>query len=246
MRFTSARGVRASQQVIDQVVAAIHNGQLAIGARLPGERELAEQFEVSRATVREALRVLESDGLVRRRAGDPRGAEVLGPSSETLRKPLSRLASGHGVDLGELVMFRMMVESTAASAVAATRSPAQLARLSELVAEMRAADAVDEFLAADVRFHDAIAEFSGNGLLAASVVAVRDVVRESMARRVRTHAGVRRDWISRHERLLAAIADADSELAGALIKTDLYEQYGKKLPAARRRLLQRMSTGWRE
>ena len=85
-RFQPVQPVRAYQRIVEQVEEALARGDLRPGQRLPSERELVAQFEVSRSTVREALRVLESNGVVRSRPGDPNGPEVLPFSPAALRK----------------------------------------------------------------------------------------------------------------------------------------------------------------
>ena len=98
-RFRPVQPVRAYERIVEQVEDALASGELRPGQRLPSERELVGQFEVSRSTVREALRVLESNGVVRSRPGDPNGPEVLPFSSGALRKQMVRLARVEEVGL---------------------------------------------------------------------------------------------------------------------------------------------------
>ena len=84
-QFQPVQTVRAYQRIVEQVEEALARGDLAPGQRLPSERELVAQFAVSRSTVREALRVLESNGVVRSRPGDPNGPEILPFSHSALR-----------------------------------------------------------------------------------------------------------------------------------------------------------------
>src|SRR4051794_17874559 len=82
---------RISAVIIDQIRQLIHSGQLATGARLPSERDLCVQFGVSRVTVREALRVLEANGLVEIRVGARGGAFVTAPTSDRVGAGLTDL-----------------------------------------------------------------------------------------------------------------------------------------------------------
>lgn len=77
LQFQPVQPVRAYQRIVEQIEEALSRGDLVPGQRLPSERELVTQFAVSRSTVREALRVLESNGMVRSRPGDPNGPEIL-------------------------------------------------------------------------------------------------------------------------------------------------------------------------
>lgn len=113
-KFTPARRVRAYESIVKQIEDAIYRGELRPGQRLPSERELTTEFAVSRATVREALRVLESSGLVRSRQGDPTGgAEVQEFSPDGLRKSLTAMVHLEKFDITDLVQFRMVIEGSA-------------------------------------------------------------------------------------------------------------------------------------
>src|SRR5947207_259362 len=82
--FSRVTVARASSSIADQIRAAIVGGQLKEGARLPPERELAEQFGVSRVTVRDALRALEAMGLIEVRVGARGGAFITVPSGSVM------------------------------------------------------------------------------------------------------------------------------------------------------------------
>src|SRR5215475_4193363 len=79
--FTTVSLGRASQAIVEQIRALLHDGRLAPGDRLPSERELCQQFGVSRVTVREALRILETSGLITIKVGARGGAFVASPTS---------------------------------------------------------------------------------------------------------------------------------------------------------------------
>ena len=98
-RFQPVQPVRAYQRIVEQVEDALVRGELAPGQRLPSERELVTQFAVSRSTVREALRVLESNGVVRSRPGDPNGPEIL-PFSSTAAQADSPAGASRRADAG--------------------------------------------------------------------------------------------------------------------------------------------------
>ncbi len=97
--FETVRPVRLYERIVEQVEEAIASGELRPGQRLPSERELVVQFGTSRATVREALRVLESNGVVRSRPGDPNGPEILPFTTGGLTKQMRRLARADGLTL---------------------------------------------------------------------------------------------------------------------------------------------------
>ena len=123
--------VRAYQRIVEQVEEALARGDLSPGQRLPSERELVAQFAVSRSTVREALRVLESNGVVRSRPGDPNGPEILPFSHSALRKQMVRLARVDELTLSELIGFRMIMDGAAIQVASRLRTPEQLAEMEQ-------------------------------------------------------------------------------------------------------------------
>src|SRR5215217_6842131 len=130
-RFQPVQTVRAYQRIVEQIEDALARGDLAPGQRLPSERELVAQFEVSRSTVREALRVLESNGVVRSRPGDPNGPEILPFSQSALRKQMVRLARVDELTLSELIGFRMILDGAAIQLAARLRTAEHLAEMEQ-------------------------------------------------------------------------------------------------------------------
>src|SRR5215207_8076431 len=136
---------RAFEDVIFQVEEAIADGRLQPGDRLPPERELAQQLAVSRASVREALRVLEAFGIVTSRQG--RGADAGSVVTAGDQNGLAGLLRIYSllmkVPLSDLVDLRVAVESMTAREAAARREGA---RLAELAAELAGVEDRDRFL----------------------------------------------------------------------------------------------------
>src|SRR4051794_951152 len=127
--FQPVRAVHAYERIVEQIEDAILVGRLAPNDRLPSERELMREFEVGRSTGREALRVLQSKGLVRSRPGDPHGPLVLPFSTDRLRDSMYALARFEVLSLRELLQFRMTIESSAFRLTALSRTSEQLAGL---------------------------------------------------------------------------------------------------------------------
>ena len=112
-QFRQVSPVRLYQRIVEQIERAIAQGDLKPGERLPSERELVAQFGASRPTVREALRVLESSGVVRSRPGDPHGPEILPFSPTGLAKQMTRLVEVDEMSMAELISFRMILDGSA-------------------------------------------------------------------------------------------------------------------------------------
>ena len=240
--FQPVQPVRAYQRVAEQIEDRILSGDLPPGSRLPAERELVNQFAVGRSTVREALRVLQSAGLVRSRPGDPQGAEVLGVTSDNLSRTLGRLARSRISTLGELVQFRMVLDAESNRLAARLHSESDLARMAEQIEIMEGLSKVGlhAFSEADALFHQAVAQASGNSLLGLCARAVHDAVVEVIEQKIATAADAT-VWMERsiahHRRVLAAIRDQDSALAAHLGRQALYDYYADHVEEDTRRLL---------
>lgn len=243
--FQPVRTVRAYQRVAEQIEDRILTGELPPGSRLPAERELVRQFAVGRSTVREALRVLQSAGLIRSRPGDPLGAEVLGVSPDNLSEALDRLTRSHLSSLGELVQFRMLLDAESYRLAARAHTPDDLARMTALVdrmAELAARSAPDThaFSEADAAFHRTVAEAGGNALLALCARAVHDAVArtiESGLARTGSAADRMERSVAHHRQVLAALRDGAGPLAAHLGRRALYDHYAAHVdPVDRPRL----------
>ena len=101
---------RVSQVIVDQIKALVREGKLAIGDRLPSERDLCQRFGVSRVTVREALRVLEANGLIEIRVGARGGAFVSTPSKERLGEGLADLMTMSPLTPANVTEARRVIE----------------------------------------------------------------------------------------------------------------------------------------
>lgn len=237
--FTPARPVRAYENIVRQIEDAIYRGQLRPGQRLPSERELTTQFAVSRATVREALRVLESSGLVRSRQGDATGgAEVQPFSPENLRRSMTALVHLEQSDLADVVQFRMIVEGATANLAATEHTEQELDQMVQ--AHKRLAASIprgyEVFSKMDVEFHQTIAVAAHSGLLQVCNEVAGGVVANIIESKLSFTAdrdALMHDSCARHERVLDAIVERDGETAGRLAKQDMIDHFGHFLPEER-------------
>ncbi|OEV14089.1 FadR/GntR family transcriptional regulator [Streptomyces nanshensis] len=242
--FRPVQPVRAYQRVAEQIEERILSGDLPPGSRLPGERDLVSQFAVGRSTVREALRVLQSAGLVRSRPGDPLGAEVLGVTPDNLSRALGRLARSHISSLGELVQFRMVLDSESNRLAARLHDEEDLRRMTEIIERMESLSAgtadLHAFSETDALFHRAVAEASGNSLLGLCARAVHDAVVDVIEEKIAVAADAT-VWMERsvahHRQVLAAIRAGDGALAARLGRQALYDYYAERVEEDTRRLL---------
>lgn len=241
-RFEQVQPVRLYQRIVEQIEGAIATGQLKPGQRLPSERELVAQFGASRPTVREALRVLESSGLVRSRPGDPNGPEILPFSPNGLTKQMTRLVQVDEMSIAELVSFRMILDGSANLLAARLRSEEELAVMEQTIAVMEASidRGFEEFSEADVAFHDAVAEASRNALIQVCNKVVRGVVLSLISDKVtraRNSKALMRESLQHHEEVLDAIRAGDGPAAARISRQNLYDYYSGYVPEADREAL---------
>lgn len=229
-----AKAKRAFEAIVEWIEQAIASGGLKAGDRLPGERELVTRFDVSRSSVREAMRVLESTGLVAARPGDPRGAVILAPTAAPLRKMMTRLTQSSSTSLADLLIYRMTLESAANSLAASRRTADDLLRLEKAMARMRQALRLgqQEFGQADLDFHDIVAQASGNTMIQVSGEAVRQSIEELITSAIRDSGDDRQlmmRTIAHHGDVFEAIRDQDAHRAEHLARSSLFEYYGHLL-----------------
>lgn len=171
----AVRPANAFEEVVARLLRAIKLGVVTPGARLPSERELAVRFDVSRDTVREAIRALQQAGFVASRRGRYGGSFVLAPGNATDR-PAPRALEDRRAELDDVLRVRQVLEPGAAE-VAAQRVDVigpdhAAADLLTHLAAVADADA-DGYRRLDSRLHLAIAEAAGSQSLVASVADVR-------------------------------------------------------------------------
>jgi GntR family transcriptional regulator, transcriptional repressor for pyruvate dehydrogenase complex len=155
----------ASNRVVSQVLGMVRAGSLKAGDRLPSERELAEMFQVSRPTVREALRALVALGVLKTRHGS--GIFVSPLQAADILGPLTFFLSLQDVQVDRLYEARRLIEGEIAGLAADRRTESQVIDLRELIAEQdRVVSDPYAYRSVDTRFHHKLAEIAGNPFLA--------------------------------------------------------------------------------
>ena len=203
-----------SDRVAEQLTEAIVSRQLRAGDRLPSERELCKEFSVSRTVVREAVRSLAAQGLLRVTSG--RGIEVNEINGETVAASLRLLVRSHeDFDYGQVHEVRQALEVLTAGLAAECARPDDLKRLNVLCTEMeRGLEArnIAGASEADFQFHRELARLSGNELLLAMLDSISDVLREVRTQAIaQPHVG--EEGLRGHRRILKAVSSGNSEAA---------------------------------
>ena len=203
MSFTAVQKVSAYESIVDQIERAVETGELKAGDRLPGERQLMADFSVSRATVREAMRVLQATGIVESRPGDPRGPLISAYSPKMLEKSMWRLASLESISRVELLQFRLLLEGNACLLAAEHRTDADLERMEDALSGLEevARGGVGSFGTQVNRFHAAIRQAAGNQLIAVCGNVVGGIMSDLAERRLLSE-------VDRAARTAQSLADA--------------------------------------
>ena len=218
--FTPVRQSRASGEIVSQIERAVFAGDLRAGDRLQSERELAEQFGVSRITVRDALRVLEARGLIRVKVGAMGGAFVADANTDRVAESISTMIRLKRMTISELAEARTVVEAATASLAAQRADAAALSRLQQNVDAAR--PVLREPIThadASMDFHVELARCARNEVLEATVEAYRQLL-------VPAIRDLRDDKTGRatqkaHEELVEAVRRHDPDGARDIMLTHL-------------------------
>jgi DNA-binding FadR family transcriptional regulator len=204
-------------QVIDHLRREIVSGSYATGMSLPSEGSMAETLAVSRTVIREAMRSLRSQGLIVMSQGArPRVAEVdLRPTVESLELLLKRSRT----TLLQLTEVRWPLESTIARLAAERATETQVAALQAAIDDLERATTLADRVDADIRFHDLLAEASGNPVFSVLLKTLGGLL---VASRRRTIQAVGPEpAIVGHREILAAIRKSDAKAAEAAMRRHL-------------------------
>jgi GntR family transcriptional regulator, transcriptional repressor for pyruvate dehydrogenase complex len=211
MSIEPIKSTRIYEAIVRQVKAMIAEGRLKSGDQLPPERDLAEKFVVSRTSVREALRALESLGLIEIRPGE--GTFVREVSVESLIEPLALAMLSQREAIGELFEARGLLEPAIAAYAALRATPHDLEEMERILDEQgREVAAGRTGLAQDAEFHSAIASAAHNRAISRLVHGIMDLLTQSREESLSTPGRPTRSHES-HRRILAAIAARDQEAA---------------------------------
>lgn len=209
MTFNPVQKVSAYESIVEQIEHAVSSGELKAGDRLPGERQLMADFSVSRATVREAMRVLQATGTVESKPGDPRGPLITAYSPRVLERSMSRLAQLESVSRVELLQFRLLLEGHSCQLAASNHDAAQLADIELQLERLETAAGGDgeRFGQLVNNFHAAIRRASGNQLIEVCGNVVGGIMADLAEKRLTSELD-RRARMSRSAADAAVLVDA--------------------------------------
>lgn len=214
---------KASDVLADDLRERILRGDFPEGTALPPERELVAQTRMSRTTVREALRILEVQGLVQIRTGRSGGAFVQKPGEESIASTVSLLIRGRQVRLAALLETREAVEPACAQLAAKYRTDADLEALDRANGAIALEGPLGEFLQANVDWHVAVAVASHNELLTGFMGALSRAIYAATDNQGFINAEVRKTTLHAHRSITEAIRKRDATAAGRRMTRHVHE-----------------------
>jgi GntR family transcriptional repressor for pyruvate dehydrogenase complex len=220
--YKAIRSSRLYEQIVEQIEGAIMKGKLKPGDQLPAERELAEQFAVSRTAVREAIKALREKGLVEAFSG--RGTFITNGTAQVIRQSLDFITKlGRPDALVQLAEVRGILEPGIASLAAVRVEPQQITSLRESVAIMdRSLQDPIGYIEADLDFHLTLAEAADNPLILSLIDSIVGLLREQRLRIFNVDGGPQRGQYH-HKRILEAIERRDPAQARSAMQEHLQQ-----------------------
>lgn len=205
---------RAYEDIVQQVLSLIEDGKLKRGDQLPSERELTETFKVSRATVREAIRTLESMKLLQCRQGT--GNYILASSEEALIQPLAAALFNKKDDIRDIFFIRKIVEPHVAHLAAENAMPQEIEELETILQKQKECiERGENIIETDSAFHNLMARATTNRVMERLIVALIDLLKQSREDYLMENENDERAKrsLEGHRQILSAIKRGDSAAA---------------------------------
>jgi len=213
VRLTPLRVPKASDVLADDLRERILRGDFPVDTALPPERELVNQTRMSRATIREALRILEVQGLVRVKTGRAGGAYVSRPGQDSVADSVDLLIRARQIRIPALLETREAIEPFCAQLAAEHRTDEDLGRLEAANTAMAVHGTLAEFLQANVDWHVAVAVAGHNELLTGFMRALSRGIYASTDNQGFVDDDVRQTTLRAHRAVTKAIKGKDSDAA---------------------------------
>lgn len=205
--------IRRSDSQAHHILVMIQDGELNIGDRLPGQRELAAQLNIGRSTVREAIRSLEALGYVETRVG--LGTYVVSTASDQIENSLSAWLEANKDQVIKVFEVREALESKAAELAASNARPEDIQLMEETLLAMESAIEQDDHQRVtemDEKFHDIIGNSAGNSLLFQMIEDICSVLTEAR-RAVLAMPGRAMRSLNEHWAVVEAIKSSNPHMA---------------------------------
>ncbi|MBS4179359.1 FadR/GntR family transcriptional regulator [Lederbergia citrea] len=212
MKYTQIKPKKLYEKVAEAIHDMIRSGQLKPGDKLDSVEQMAENFQVGRSAIREALSALRAMGLVEMKQGE--GTYIKGFSSDQIAFPLSTAILMNKDDVENLLEVRKIIETGTVASASKKRTAENLKAMEAALEEMKKANGNEELgEKADFDFHIAIAEASQNQLLVSLLNHVSGLMQETMKE-------TRRLWLYSGQTTTEKLYEEHKEIYDAIIRGD--------------------------
>jgi GntR family transcriptional repressor for pyruvate dehydrogenase complex len=220
--FAPVTPTRVSTDIVKQITGAIRDGRLAVGDRLPSERQLTERFKVSRVTVRDALRTLEALGLIQIRLGARGGAIVTSPVPESVGERFTDMVLLSDMKPEEVTEARQILELGGVELACLRATAEDIEALNELCEMAEQALAEDRYqVDLSAAFHVRLALATHNGAIAMIIESLHGPMLMAMRRAQEIDSQFGDPGIKEHREIVQAISDRDPERARRTMEAHL-------------------------
>lgn len=241
IRTLGKRMPKASEVLVHTLLETIATRGLKDGDRLPQESDMIAQYGVARATVREALRILELNGLVRLRSGPGGGPTVRAATPADLGRIIGLYLQAENITLAELFLARSLIEPALARDAAQQRQPAFVKRAQDLLERGRTVDIADDAAYVQItrEFHEIMVSGTRNRVFTLIALALMSMFIGRLDRAIHPPQK-RRHILDEHEAILQAIIDGDAASAERLMQLHMgavQKSIAARYPDANRELI---------
>jgi len=205
---------KAYEDIVQQIRTLIEEGKLKRNDHLPSERELSETFQVSRTTVREAIRTLESMKFLQSRQGN--GTYVVASSEEALIQPLAAALFNEKDDILDIFYIRKIIEPHVAALAAENATPQEIEELERILREQEGCiGRGGNIIETDSAFHNLMVKATKNRVMERLIIALIDLLKQSREKYLMEEENDKRAVrsLEGHQRVLAAVKKGDGEAA---------------------------------
>jgi GntR family transcriptional regulator, transcriptional repressor for pyruvate dehydrogenase complex len=221
--FEPVKNQRVSDEILQQIRAAVLSGKFQIGERLPNERTLAEQFAASRTSVREALRGLEQQGVIYTKKGVTGGAFVADLDHRLVSQSFQTLMQLRKISINHIAEARLIFEPEAARLAAGRATPLDLRELEDVITKMSSmVEAGHPPTSFDLKFHKLVARAAGNPILEMLADSMLEVASQVITD-LHPSIEILRHVVRRHRQVFEAIRMRDGDLAFSLMSQHIVD-----------------------
>lgn len=208
--LTPIKNVKVYEIIMNQIKDIVRSGELKRGDKLPSERDLALKLNVSRTSVREAIKALETLGLIESKHGE--GNYIRSDFEDILLEPLSIVFMLLGSDNNEILQLRNVIEPEVAKIAAENITNDEIEKLEDIIEKLSKTKDSKECASLDKEFHYAIAKASKNHLLSTIIFSVSSLIEEYIDES-KIYDDKKEEVIKEHRKILKALKEHNKEKA---------------------------------